>query len=155
MDQPHVFNPDPEEILCSCRDELPEGVIEGLRLFNSGEYFQAHEVLEDIWREEPRPIRELYRGILQVGIAYYHLIRGNLSGALKMFRRSRVWLNAFPDHCQGIDLAQFRQDYEVVQAVVERAKLGQSFEFDKSLLKPIRYEVSLNQNDRSNSTIQE
>jgi uncharacterized protein len=155
MDQTHSFNPDPEEILCSCQDELPEDVIEGLRLFNSGDYFQAHEVLENVWREEPRPIRELYRGILQVGIAYYHLIRGNLSGARKMFRRSQVWLNAFPDHCQGIDLAQFRQDFEAFQTVVERAKPGQKIEFDKSLLKPIKFEVSLSQNDRSNSTLQE
>ena len=142
MDQTHLFNPDPEEILCSCKDELPDGVIKGLRLFNAGEYFQAHEVLENVWREEPRPIRELYRGILQVAVAYYHLVRGNLTGARKMFRRSQVWLNAFPDNCQGIDLAQFRHDFEVVQGLVERYKPDQKIEFDKSLLKPIPYEVS-------------
>ncbi|MBE3144354.1 MAG: DUF309 domain-containing protein [Planctomycetes bacterium] len=83
MDHIPLFNPDPIEISCSCQDVLLAGVVEGLRLFNSGEYFQAHEVLEDVWREERRPIRELYRGILQVAVAYYHLNRGNLIGARK------------------------------------------------------------------------
>ena len=141
MDQTSPFNPDPEEILCSCQDELPASVQEGLCLFNAGEYFQAHEVLENVWRGEPRPIRELYRGILQVAVAYYHLGRGNLTGARKMFRRSQVWLRAFPDMCQGINLAQFRHDFEVVQAWVERFSPDQMFEFDQSLLKPIEFEV--------------
>jgi len=112
MDQTPLFNPDPEKILCSCQDELLAGVIEGLRLFTAGEYFQAHEVLENVWREEPWPIRELYRAILQVSVAYYHLIRGNLLGARKMFRHSQVWLRAFRDSFQGINLDQFRHDFE-------------------------------------------
>jgi uncharacterized protein len=145
MDQCPLFNPDPEEIIRSCQEELPAGVIAGLQLFNSGEYFKAHEVLEDVWREEPGPIRELYRGILQVSVAYYHLVRGNLIGARKMFRRSQVWLRAFPDYCQGINLAQFRHDFEVVQAIVERSKPDQIIEFDKSLLKPIEFEVTQKQ----------
>jgi predicted metal-dependent hydrolase len=142
MDQIPLFNPDPVEISCSCQDVLPAGVVEGLRLFNSGEYFRAHEVLEDVWREEKRPIRELYRGILQVAVAYYHLNRGNLIGARKMFRRSQVWLRVFPDTCQGINLAQFRHDFEAVKALVERFRPGQIIEFDHSLLKPIEFEVT-------------
>jgi len=105
MDQIPQFNPDPVEISCYCQDVLPAGVVEGLRLFTSGEYFQAYDLLEAVWREEQRPIRELYRGILQVTVAYYHLKRGNLIGARKMFRRSQFWLKVFPDTCQGINLA--------------------------------------------------
>jgi len=50
------------------------------------------------------PVRELYRAILQVGIAYYQIERGNHRGALKMLLRSVQWLAMLPDRCQGIDV---------------------------------------------------
>ncbi|HRQ33635.1 MAG TPA: DUF309 domain-containing protein, partial [Anaerolineales bacterium] len=56
---------------------LHPSAIEGLRLFNNGKYFEAHEALETAWLEERGKIRDLYRGILQVGVAYLHITRGN------------------------------------------------------------------------------
>ena len=49
----------PEEIACACQGVLPAQVVEGLELFNRGQYFEAHEVLEAAWRAEPGPVREL------------------------------------------------------------------------------------------------
>ncbi len=98
-----------------CQEGLPPDVIKGLELFNSGQFFEAHEELEKAWREEKGPIRELYRGILQVGVGYYHIQRGNVRGALKMFRRCRQWLDRFPDQCCGIDLKRLRQDFQRVE----------------------------------------
>src|SRR5512140_3490985 len=110
----------PEEIACACAGELPPLVLRGLELFNHGEYFEAHELLEEAWRAEPGPVRELYRGILQISVAYYHLLRGNYTGAVKMFNRSRTWLSPFPNRCRGIDLARFRQDYDQVEGQLHR-----------------------------------
>jgi uncharacterized protein len=61
------FNPSPEEITTGCMGALPPLALRGLELFNQGEYFEAHEALELAWREETGPVRELYRGILQIG----------------------------------------------------------------------------------------
>jgi predicted metal-dependent hydrolase len=129
----------PKEIDCACQGELPIQVVNGLELFNQGEYFEAHEVLEDAWREEPGPVRELYRGILQIAVAYYHLLRGNYTGAVKMFHRSRTWLEPFPDRCRGIDLARFRQDYIQVEDQLHRLGPDRLRHFDRSLMRPIRY----------------
>ena len=41
-------------------------------------------MLEDLWREERGDIRELYQGILQVGVGFYHLERGNYRGAVNL-----------------------------------------------------------------------
>ena len=78
--------------LIDCRRVLPPKVVEGIALFNQGLFFEAHEALEAAWREEAGPIREMYRGILQVAVGYYHLMNGNRAGALKMFKRARQWL---------------------------------------------------------------
>ncbi|HET6846614.1 MAG TPA: DUF309 domain-containing protein, partial [Anaerolineales bacterium] len=66
-----------------CSGKLHDRAREGIRLFNEGRFFEAHEELEAAWREEPGRIRELYQGILEAGVTYLHLRRGNLVGAEK------------------------------------------------------------------------
>lgn len=133
------FSVSPEEAACLCQSDLPELVINGLELFNRGEYFEAHEVLEAAWRAEPGPLRELYRGILQISVAYYHLLRGNYIGSVKMFMRSRAWLDPFPDCCCGIDLASFRQDYTRVEQQLKRLGPERIRHFDRGFLKRIHF----------------
>jgi len=127
----------PEPLAIDCRGKIHPKAIEGFKLFNQGEYWLAHEALESAWLEETGQIRHLYRGILQVGVTYYHIECGNYIGALKVYSRSLRWLNPFPDTCRGIDLRQFRSDLERV--IQELQKLGQEkiSEFDRSLFRPI------------------
>ena len=131
------FNVTPEEIECACLVELPPLAVSGLELFNHGEYFEAHEALELAWRDESGPVRELYRGILQISVAYYHIIRGNYPGAVKMFAKSRVWLAPWPDQCCGIDLAGFRRDYTRVEEALRRLGPDRLELIDRGLMKPI------------------
>lgn len=128
-----------EEVACACEGNLPPMVITGLALFNQGEYFEAHEALETAWREESGPIRELYRGILQIAVAYLHISRDNYPGAVKMFLRSRPWLAPFPDRCRGIDLASFRRDYSLVEERLYRLGPNRLGSFDRDLFKPIHF----------------
>jgi uncharacterized protein len=123
--------------LTECDGPLPEEAVRGLACFNAGQYFEAHEHLETAWRAETAPIRELYRGVLQVGVAYYHIQRGNYSGALKLFQHCREWLAPFPDVCRGIDLAHLRQS--VNQAEAELLRLGPEriAEFNPALFRKI------------------
>lgn len=97
-------------------EDLPAEAREGMHLFDQGSYFEAHEALEAAWRAEAGGVRDLYRGILQVGLAYLHIQRGNYPGAVKMFQRSYEWLDQFPDRCCGIDVGQFKRDYRAVEA---------------------------------------
>jgi uncharacterized protein len=129
----------PQEIACACQGTLPPLVVRGFELFNQGAYFEAHEELELAWRAETGPVRELYRGILQVGVAYYHILRGNYPGAVKMFFRSHTWLGPFPDTCRGIDLASFRADSARVEEALDRLGPYGLDRFDRGLFKPIRY----------------
>jgi predicted metal-dependent hydrolase len=88
-----------------CASALSPQVWQGIEEFNRGEFFEQHETLEAAWRAEPRPVRELYQGILQVGVACYQIQRGNLAGALKTFERGLRRLYKFTPECQGIDVA--------------------------------------------------
>jgi hypothetical protein len=125
----------------TCQGSLHPQAIEGLNLFNAGLYWKAHEALEKAWLDEVNPIRNLYRGILQVGVVYFHIQRCNYLGAMKVFTRSQRWLEPFPDQCLGIDLAQLRRDLQIVIAQVRILGPVRLDEFDQKLLKPVNFHV--------------
>lgn len=127
------------ELADDCARPLPPEAAEAIRRFNAGDYYRQHDLFEALWMDEERPIRDLYRAILQVGIAYYHINGGNPRGALKMLLKCQQWLNPLPDVCQGVDVAQLRADAAAVRAELERLGEAGFGQFDRSLLKPVRW----------------
>jgi predicted metal-dependent hydrolase len=121
-----------------CDEPLPPDALEAVRRFNSGEFYKQHDLFEALWMQEERPIRRLYQGVLQVGIAYYQITLGNWRGAQKMILRSVQWLAALPDVCQGIDVAGLREDAARVREELARVGEAGIARFDRSLLKPVR-----------------
>ncbi len=106
-----------------CSEPLPAGVLHGLEEFNAGQYFEQHETLELVWRAEMRPIRDLYRGVLQIGVGCLQLERGNAVGALKMIDRAVRWLQPFRPACQTIDVDRLLADTARLRNEIERAGL--------------------------------
>ncbi|HMN31373.1 MAG TPA: DUF309 domain-containing protein [Caldilineaceae bacterium] len=94
----------------------------GVDAFNAGNYFEQHEHFEQAWMAEPRSIRELYQGLLQVGLAFYQIQRDNWAGALKMFRRGLPRLKGLPAVCQGLQIAHLRSAAEAIH--LEISELG-------------------------------
>jgi predicted metal-dependent hydrolase len=121
-----------------CDGEMLPDAYEAVRRFNAGEFYKQHDLFEALWMKEERPIRRLYQGVLQVGIAYYQITLGNWRGAQKMILRSIQWLAPLPDACQGIDIAQLREDAARVREELARVGEGGIDQFDRSLLKPVR-----------------
>ncbi len=110
------------ELLRQSRLHPPELLVKGLQEFNARAFFEQHETLETAWRNEPGPIRQMYQGILQIGVAYYHIQRGNYTGAMKMFERAARYLDVLPEICQTVNIARLRQDAAAARA--ELARLG-------------------------------
>ena len=123
-----------------CQGKLPPHAKEGLRLFNAGEYFEAHEALELAWREETGQVRRLYQGILETAVTYLRIQRGNYVGAVKVYDRSMKWLRMWPDICCGVNVGKLRADLDQVIAEVQRLGPERIAEFDQSLLKPVLWD---------------
>jgi CheY-like chemotaxis protein len=103
-------------------DALPAAAAAGVAAFNRGEFFAQHEHFEHAWLAEPRPIRAMYQGILQVGVAFLQMERGNWKGAVKLFRRGLPRLRSLPPLCQGLRIDEFRSAAETIH--VEITALG-------------------------------
>jgi uncharacterized protein len=87
-------------------ERLPDLVLRGIEEFNRGEFFECHEYLEEAWMQEPRRVRFLYQGILQVGVGFYHLRNGNWRGATGVLRSGIERLREFEPETLGIDVSR-------------------------------------------------
>ncbi|MCB9728913.1 MAG: DUF309 domain-containing protein [Deltaproteobacteria bacterium] len=78
---------------------------EGLRAFEAGSYYEAHEAWEEVWRQmEQGPDREALQGLIQAAAALYHLERDNLVGARKVGARALERLRRAPSPWCGLRL---------------------------------------------------
>lgn len=127
------------EAALTCTNVLPAAARKGLQLFNEQQYFEAHEALEFAWRAETGAARELYRGILQVGVGYYHLQHGNYRGAIKLLARSKPRLAIFPDWCQGVNVQKLREDSQRVAAELVRLGPDRMQELSPGLLTVVEF----------------
>jgi hypothetical protein len=113
-----------------CDEAPPPLLLEGIDQFNRGEYFEQHETLELLWRAEPRDVRRLYQGILQIGVAFHHLRRLNHHGTVYMLTRGPQYLAPFAPRCQGVDVGRLLSAAAAALAEVERLGRDRLHEFD-------------------------
>jgi len=95
--------------------QLPPDVTKGIALFNKGQFYACHDALEKAWIAEKGPIRKLYQGILQIGVALYHERNGNRRGAIQLLQSGLEKLDRFPPSCQGIDITSFMKEIKVIR----------------------------------------
>lgn len=67
---------DPDSALTMAQDLLDRGMP-----------FQAHEVLEAMWKQCPDAERDLWQGLAQIAVGITHVLRGNSSGGARLLRR--------------------------------------------------------------------
>lgn len=143
-DMPALFQryariPDRASLDDACAEPLSELARTGIERFNQGAYYLAHDALEEAWMLDDGPGRDLYRGILQVGIAYYQIEQGNYRGAVKMLLRVRQWLSPLPDVCRGVDVSALRADVDRAYAALTTLGPERIADFDYGLFRPIRF----------------
>ena len=131
--------PTPAAIADACAETLPALAIQGFEEFNDHDFFECHESLEAAWKADSGPARDLYRVVLQVGLAYYQIERSNFSGAQKMFLRTQQWFLKLPDHCRGVDLGQLRSDAAAARAHLEQLGPDRITQFDMTLIRPLQW----------------
>jgi uncharacterized protein len=64
-----------------------ENFARGVALFNDGHFFEAHEVLEDVWRAAPANEKRFLQGIVQLAVAFHHHSTGNSVGMRSVMER--------------------------------------------------------------------
>lgn len=95
--------------MTDCSGPPPPQLVQGVDEFNRGAYFACHETLEELWKHERAPVRDLYQGIIQLAVGYYHLQRGNYRGAVLSLERGLRRLRPFRPVCQSVRVDELVQ----------------------------------------------
>jgi hypothetical protein len=95
--------------------------VEYFRLFQEEKYFEAHEVLEGLWRETKDKKRDFYHGLIQLAAALVHFQKGNLHGAKELFRTASRYLKPYLPRYEGVFLSKVLKDYEAFLEVWSQA----------------------------------
>ena len=83
---------------------------EGLRLYDAGEFFTAHEAWESVWLKAPEPEKTFLQGLIQVTAAFHHLQRNNRLGTVLLLQAALRRLERCPPGYGGIAVALVCQD---------------------------------------------
>jgi predicted metal-dependent hydrolase len=97
-------------------DNRGMGLERGLELIRAGEFFEAHEELEDEWREAPAAERDFLQGLVHVAVAWYHAGRGNRPGCERQLEKAARRLEPYRPSHRGVDV-------ELVLGQVDSARL--------------------------------
>lgn len=82
-----------------------EGALaEGLRLYDAGEFFTAHEAWEGVWLEAPEPEKTFLQGLIQVTAAFHHLRQNNPLGTTLLLQAALRRLESYPSAFGGISV---------------------------------------------------
>ena len=83
---------------------------EGIDLFNAANWYDAHEVWEDLWRETQGEARLFYQGLIQIAVGLHHIKNGNFRGGRRVLERGKAKLADYPPNYCGIDNQRLQQD---------------------------------------------
>jgi predicted metal-dependent hydrolase len=85
-----------------------EGYQRGIRLFNAREFYDAHEVWEDVWRESRGLEKRFLQGLIQAAVALHHHSTGNVVGACSLMERGLRNLAGCPEEFGGIRVGELK-----------------------------------------------
>ena len=127
-------NPKPTSELTSSSKPHPhhDQIREAVHLFNRGDFFECHEVLEAVWLENSGEQKLFLQGLIQVAVSFYHLRRGNFTGSERLLRAALQKLSRSDGQPRPLADANSYYDYGIdvpgliafLSPLPDRMKLG-------------------------------
>lgn len=103
---------------------MEAGLGQGIARFNAREFFECHEVLEDVWLVESGPRKRFLQAIIHFAVAFYHEGRENRLGALRQLRKAIAKLAPYLPVYEDVDTSRlFDEGLRCLAALEQGARL--------------------------------
>ena len=119
---------------------LVSTLAQAIEEFNTHRFFQCHETLEDIWRAEPRPLRQFYKGVIQVAAGFHHLRRNNWKGTVNKLDSGARYLEPFRPRYLGVDVQRLIDEARGCRSTILELGPDRVGEFDRSRIPAIAFD---------------
>jgi predicted metal-dependent hydrolase len=95
----------------------------GIELMRAERWFDAHEALEDEWRDAPGPERDFLQGLVHVTVAWHHASRGNRPGAERQLAKAARRLGPYAPAHRGVAVAAVLGQVDAAAARIDAGRL--------------------------------
>src|SRR6267378_852486 len=93
----------------------------GVKLFNSGKFWNSHEAWEQVWIRHSEDERLFFQGIIQLAAAYHQLVvKKNYQGLINNFDKAYQKLVVFQPEYLGVRVAPLLKFIEQGKKEAER-----------------------------------
>ena len=87
--------------------------LKGIVLFNECEFYEAHDVWEELWTEYQGPARQFYQGLIQTAVCLLHFVNGNIRGSRKLYHSSRAYLSPYQPMYLELDVTKLLDEMAI------------------------------------------
>lgn len=100
---------------------------EGIDLFNRGEFYDCHEVLEEVWTPTEQPDRWFLQSLIHFAVGFYHHRNRNFVGATRQLRKGIKKIQGYLPEWDGVDTAAIERAAKECLAVIEAGGTVETF----------------------------
>jgi predicted metal-dependent hydrolase len=99
----------------------------GIELFNREQFFECHEVLEELWRAAENDTRMFLQALIHLAVAFHHYRRDNITGARRQLDKSLRKLAFSLPEFAGVDTAALHRNAKGCAEEIGRGRRLQRF----------------------------
>ena len=92
-------------------------------MIRAGEFFSAHEELEDAWRSAEPAERDFLQGLVHVAVAWYQAGRGNRVGCARQLEKAKRRLGPYAPQHRGVEVAALLDQLRAATKTVDSGSL--------------------------------
>ena len=111
-----------------CEESPPEQLLHAVAQFNSREWFECHETLEELWHGEKGRGRNFYQGVIEIAVSLHHWNNGSFAGAVSLLKKGMAHLGCVAGICQQVDVSGLIEDCRATLTALEglgRERMGE------------------------------
>ena len=101
----------------------------GLLAYEEKDFFEAHEMWEELWSEYYLDDKTFIQGLIQLAVSFVHLGNGNLKGAKSLLKKSTDKFSSYSGLHRGINIDKLKLQIVVIKNEYEQLLTVEDFDW--------------------------
>ena len=102
---------------------------DGLQAYEEKDFFEAHELWEELWSEYYLDDKTFIQGLIQLAVSFVHLGNGNLKGAKSLLKKSTDKFSSYSGLHRGINIDKLKQQIVIIKNEYEQLLTVEGFDW--------------------------
>ena len=111
------------------KEKKEELFFAGLLAYEEKDFFEAHEMWEELWSEYYLDDKTFIQGLIQLAVSFVHLGNGNLNGAKSLMKKSGDKFSSYSGLHRGINIDKLKQQIVIIINEYEQLLTVEGFDW--------------------------